>query len=128
MPKTKLKPRADGRYQKAITDSRTGKRVFFYGFSEREINQKILEYTKKAEKGRTQARAGEAARACRGGSGKKEAEEEKIRPSACPAPEREGRGSQARPRQAGKSQAARARAGRTQEKEKTKQKGAHPQS
>jgi integrase len=53
MPKTKLKPRADGRYQKAITDSRTGKRVFFYGFSEREINQKILEYTKKAEKGRT---------------------------------------------------------------------------
>jgi integrase len=53
MPKQKLKPRADGRYQKAITDSRTGKRIFFYGFSEREINQKILEYTKKAEKGRT---------------------------------------------------------------------------
>ena len=53
MPKTKLKPRADGRYQKAITDSRTGKRVFFYGMSEREINQKILEYTKKAENGRT---------------------------------------------------------------------------
>lgn len=53
MPKTKLKPRADGRYQKAITDSRTGKRIFFYGTSEREINQKILEYTKKAENGRT---------------------------------------------------------------------------
>lgn len=53
MPKQKLKPRADGRLQKAITDPRTGKRVFFYGATEREINKKILEYTEKAEKGRT---------------------------------------------------------------------------
>lgn len=53
MPKQKLKPRADGRLQKAITDPRTGKRVFFYGATEREINKKILEYTEKTEKGRT---------------------------------------------------------------------------
>lgn len=52
MPKSKLKPRADGRYQKAITDPKTGKRIFFYGTSEREINKKILEYTKKVESGR----------------------------------------------------------------------------
>ena len=52
MPKQKLKPRADGRLQKAVTDPRTGKRVFFYGATEREINKKILEYTEKAEKGR----------------------------------------------------------------------------
>lgn len=53
MPKQKLKPRADGRLQKAITDSRTGKRVFFYGATEREINKKILEYTEKQNRGRT---------------------------------------------------------------------------
>ena len=39
----KLKKRSDGRYQKAITD-KTGKRIFFYGKTEKEINQKILEY------------------------------------------------------------------------------------
>ena len=48
----KLKQRADGRYQKSITDHRIGKRIFFYGSSEREINKKILEYNKKAESGR----------------------------------------------------------------------------
>lgn len=52
MAKTNLTQRSDGRYQKSITDPRTGKRVFFYGASEREINRKILEYTKKAEHGR----------------------------------------------------------------------------
>lgn len=53
MKKTKLKPRADGRYQKAITDKRTGQRLYFYGKSERDINRQILEYTRKIEKGRT---------------------------------------------------------------------------
>ena len=48
----KLKQRKDGRYQKSITDPKTGKRIFFYGSSEREINKKILEYTKKAEQGK----------------------------------------------------------------------------
>lgn len=47
----KLKRRADGRYQKVITDKRTGKKVFFYGKSEKEINQKILTYTGEQAKG-----------------------------------------------------------------------------
>lgn len=47
-----LKKRADGRYVRAIKDERTGKRVYFYGSSEREINKKILDYTARAEKGR----------------------------------------------------------------------------
>lgn len=47
-----LKKRADGRYVRAIKDERTGKRVYFYGASEREINKKIFEYQAKAEKGR----------------------------------------------------------------------------
>lgn len=47
-----LKKRADGRYVRAIKDERTGKRVYFYGSSEREINKKILDYTTRAEKGR----------------------------------------------------------------------------
>ncbi len=53
MPKQKLKPRPDGRYQKSITDPKTGKRIYFYGMSEREINKKILEYTHKLEMGKT---------------------------------------------------------------------------
>ena len=52
MPKTKLTPRADGRYCKTVTDER-GKRIYFYGSSEREINKKILEYTEKKQNGRT---------------------------------------------------------------------------
>lgn len=50
---TKLKRRADGRYQKVIVDKRTGKKVFFYGKTEKEINQKILAYTGEQEKGKT---------------------------------------------------------------------------
>lgn len=38
---------------KTLTDPRTGKRVFFYGNSEREINKKIMEYSAKIEHGRT---------------------------------------------------------------------------
>ena len=53
MPRQKLKPRKDGRYQKAITDPRTGKKIYFYGATEREINKKILEYKEKIENGRT---------------------------------------------------------------------------
>ena len=34
----KLKKRADGRLVKTITDPRTGKRIYFYGKTEREIN------------------------------------------------------------------------------------------
>ena len=45
--------RADGRMVKTITDPRTGKRKYFYGFTEREINKKIMEYTTRAEVGRT---------------------------------------------------------------------------
>ena len=48
-----LTKRADGRYVRSLKDERTGKRVYFYGTSEREINKKIFEYTTKAEKGRT---------------------------------------------------------------------------
>ena len=53
MPREKLKPRADGRLCKAITDPKTKKRVYFYGATEREINRKIIEYTTKQEMGRT---------------------------------------------------------------------------
>ncbi|MBQ2876969.1 MAG: site-specific integrase [Clostridia bacterium] len=53
MAKTKTTKRADGRFQKSITDPKTGKRIFFYGASEREINRKILDYTRKIEQGRT---------------------------------------------------------------------------
>lgn len=49
----KLKQRSDGRFVKTMTDPRTGKRVFFYGSTEREINRKIMEYSSKAEHGRT---------------------------------------------------------------------------
>lgn len=47
-----MKKRKDGRYRKAITDPRTGKRIYFYGATEREVNKKILEYEAKAERGR----------------------------------------------------------------------------
>ncbi len=53
MPSKKLKPRADGRYQKSITDERSGKRMFFYGSSEREVNLKILNYNEKLAKGKS---------------------------------------------------------------------------
>ena len=52
MPKQKLKPRADGRLCKTITDPRTKKRIYFYGETEREINKKIIEYNLFSEQGR----------------------------------------------------------------------------
>ena len=45
--------RADGRMVRSVTDPRTGKRKYFYGTSEREINKKIMEYTTAMEIGRT---------------------------------------------------------------------------
>lgn len=48
-----MKKRKDGRYCKTIVDERTGKRVYFYGLSEREVLRKIMEYQTKAERGRT---------------------------------------------------------------------------
>lgn len=48
-----MKKRADGRYRKTIKDARTGKTVYFYASSERELNKKILEYTIEQEHGRT---------------------------------------------------------------------------
>lgn len=47
-----MKKRKDGRYCKSIKDERTGKRVYFYAESERELFKKILDYTAKAERGR----------------------------------------------------------------------------
>lgn len=47
----KLKKRADGRYQKKIVDPKTKKTIYFYGKTEKEINQKILAYTGKIESG-----------------------------------------------------------------------------
>lgn len=48
-----MKKRKDGRYVKTIVDERTGKRIFFYGSTEREVLRKIMEYETKAERGRT---------------------------------------------------------------------------
>lgn len=45
--------RADGRYVKAVVDRRTGKKIYFYGKTERELTHKLLEYTERAECGRT---------------------------------------------------------------------------
>lgn len=47
MPREKLKPRADGRYRKIVDG------VSFYGTSEREVFQKIKDYTAEKELGRT---------------------------------------------------------------------------
>ena len=48
----RLQKRADGRYQRSITD-KNGKRVYFYGASERELNRKILEYQEEQARTRT---------------------------------------------------------------------------
>lgn len=48
----KMKKRADGRYLKVVVDARTGKKIYFYGLTVHEVNQKILKYTETNEKGR----------------------------------------------------------------------------
>jgi integrase len=53
MAKSTLSRRADGRYRKVITDKRTGKKVYFYGKTERELFDKILAYQQKEDEGRT---------------------------------------------------------------------------
>jgi integrase len=40
----KAHQRSDGRIVKTVTDKRTGKRIYFYGQTEREVNKKMLEY------------------------------------------------------------------------------------
>lgn len=47
-----MKRREDGRLVKAIVHPRTGKRVYFYGKTEREITRKILEFTAQQGDGR----------------------------------------------------------------------------
>lgn len=51
--KTKATTRADGRVVKTVTDPRTGKRLYFYGKTEREVTKKILLFKESAETGRT---------------------------------------------------------------------------
>lgn len=53
MARSTLSRRADGRYRKVITDKRTGKKIYFYGKTEREVFKKILDYEKKNAAGRT---------------------------------------------------------------------------
>ena len=48
-----MKKRSDGRYVKVITDPKTHKRISFYGSTAREVNQKLLEYERKQENGKT---------------------------------------------------------------------------
>ena len=53
MPKTKTSNRKDGRFVKTILDPRTGKRIYFYGKTEREVARKILLFKEQVEIGRT---------------------------------------------------------------------------
>lgn len=47
-----MKRRSDGRLVRTIVDEKTGKRIYFYGKSEKEINKKIFAYTSEEEKGK----------------------------------------------------------------------------
>lgn len=53
MPKQKTSTRKDGRFVKTIVDPRTGKRIYFYGKTEREVTRKILLFKEQAVVGRT---------------------------------------------------------------------------
>lgn len=53
MPKQKTTRRADGLLVKTVKDPRTGKRVYFYGRTEREISKKMLLFTESISAGRT---------------------------------------------------------------------------
>lgn len=52
MPKKEYTVRTDGRLQTSIVDKRTGKRLYFYGKTPKEIRQKILMYSEQASNGR----------------------------------------------------------------------------
>lgn len=43
--------RADGTLQTSLNDKRTGKRIYFYGKTQRELKQKIFDYNQKLEQG-----------------------------------------------------------------------------
>jgi len=47
-----MKKRADGRYLKVITDPKTNKKIYIYGKSRQEINQKLLTYNDEQETGK----------------------------------------------------------------------------
>lgn len=53
MAKNKYHRRADGLLEATRTDPRTGKRIHFYGHTDREIDRQIMEYSERAEHGRT---------------------------------------------------------------------------
>ena len=50
--KSKYHQRPDGLLETTRTDSRTGKRIHFYGHSDLEIDRQIMDYTSKQERGR----------------------------------------------------------------------------
>ena len=52
MKKTGFIERADGRLQTTVKDPKTGKRIYFYGNTARELKEKILNYHQKKEKGK----------------------------------------------------------------------------
>lgn len=52
MAKSKYHRRPDGRLETTRTDPRTGKRIHFYGHSDREIDRQIMEWTATSERGR----------------------------------------------------------------------------
>lgn len=52
MAKTKYHRRSDGLLETTRTDKRTGKRVHFYGHTDREIDQQIMDYANRVERGR----------------------------------------------------------------------------
>ena len=43
--------RADGRLQTSLIDKKTGKRIYFYGKTQRELKQKIFEHNQKEQTG-----------------------------------------------------------------------------
>ena len=51
MTKSGFIKRADGRLQTTVIDPKTGKRIYFYGKTAKELKQKILVYNQKQEKG-----------------------------------------------------------------------------
>lgn len=55
-----MKKRSDGRYRKTVKDETTGKTIYFYGMTEREVNRKMLDYERKKARGKTFAEVADA--------------------------------------------------------------------
>lgn len=53
MAKSKYHRRADGLLETTRTDPRTGKRIHFYGHTDRDIDRQIMEYSERTAHGRT---------------------------------------------------------------------------